>query len=27
VGMVQRSMRDLFDPGTRRARRSTVSGD
>lgn len=27
VGMVQRSMRDLFDLGPRRARRSTVSGD
>jgi hypothetical protein len=27
VGMVQRSMRELFDPGARRERRSTVSGD
>ena len=27
VGIVQRSMRDLFDPAPRRARRSTMSGE
>ena len=27
LGVVQRSMRDLFDPSPRRARRSTMSGE